>query len=290
MRIIIVGAAGQLGTALRRTAPTGLNVVELTRSDVDISDERQVLAHPAFVGADVVINCAAYTAVDNAEKPEQRDIAFAVNALGAELLARRAAAEGAFVVQVSTDYVFGSDTQRLAARSPWPVDAPTVPETVYGASKLAGERAVRAACPHSAIVRTAWVFSGPTQPDAPCFVTTMMRLAASGRDISVVNDQFGNPTFVDDLARGIWALAAASVPGVFHATGSGVATWYDLAVATFELIDANPRRISPVTSEEYPRPAPRPKWSVLDDSAWLASGFEPLPSWRDGLRRSLEVG
>ena len=290
MRIIIVGAAGQLGTALRRTAPTAHDVVQLTRDDVDITDERQVQEHPAFDGAEVIINCAAYTAVDAAESPDQHDIAFAVNADGAAHLARRAATVEAFMVQVSTDYVFGADEQMLADRKPWPESSPMAPATVYGASKAAGEKAVLDACPNAAIVRTAWVFSGPTQPDVPCFVNTMLRLAAGDGEITVVNDQWGNPTFVDDLARGIWQLVAARTPGTFHVTGTGVATWFELAVAVFTLAGADPARVRPVGSADYPRPAPRPKWSALSNDAWIGAGFEQLPKWQDSLRRAMEVG
>ncbi|WP_291343716.1 dTDP-4-dehydrorhamnose reductase [Corynebacterium sp.] len=313
-RAVVVGAGGQLGTALRRRMPgAGVDVTWLTREDLDVADAGAVAAHPALRGADVVINAAAWTDVDGAETPEGEAGAERINAVAPGLLARRCAEEGAFFVHVSTDYVFGEGAGQgergaAAARRPLRADDPTSPDTTYGRTKLAGERAVLDAVAEArlraAIVRTAWVFSGPTQPEAPDFVSTMLRLEERGRvgegpeSINVVDDQHGSPTFVDDLADALWQLALRPVGGVFHVTGTGAATWHDVASEVFAMASelrggdaaeskAARARVRPCTSEEFPRPAKRPAWSVLDGGAWVDAGFAPLPEWRDGLRRSL---
>ncbi|MFD5868028.1 dTDP-4-dehydrorhamnose reductase [Corynebacterium sp. NPDC060344] len=287
-RVVVVGAGGQLGTALRRRVPgSGVDVAWLARADLDVADAAAVASHPALRGADVVINAAAWTDVDGAETPEGGAGAHRINAVAPGLLARRCEAEGAFFVHVSTDYVFGEVAG--VPRRPLRADDPTSPDTAYGRTKLAGERAVLDAAPGAAIVRTAWVFSGPTQPDAPDFVSTMLRLQARGGSIDVVDDQHGNPTFVDDLADALWRLALRPVAGTFHVTGTGAATWHEVASEVFALAagESARERVRPCTSEQFPRPAKRPAWSVLDGSAWADAGFEPLPAWRDGLRRAL---
>ncbi len=309
-RVLVVGSAGQLGTAMLRRMPLGggrrIEVRGVARADLDVADEAAVMAHPALAGVDVVVNAAAWTDVDGAETPEGEAAAHAVNAVAPGLLARRCAREGAHLVHVSTDYVFGEGESgdRRPLRPLRPTD-PTAPDTAYGRTKLAGERAVLDAGAGATIVRTAWVYSGPTQPDAPDFVSTMLRLEERGRPdgtIDVVDDQHGNPTFVDDLADALWELVLRPVPGVFHVTGAGRATWHELASEVFAVVakqrggdatevaaatEAARARVRPCTSEQFPRPAKRPEWSVLDGSAWAAAGFAPLPEWRDGLRRAL---
>lgn len=317
-RVLVVGSAGQLGTAMLRRMPLGggrrIELRGVARADLDVADEAAVMAHPALAGVDVVVNAAAWTDVDGAETPEGEAAAHAVNAVAPGLLARRCAREGAHLVHVSTDYVFGegAGADRGPVRPLRPGD-PTAPDTAYGRSKLAGERAVLEVAAGAGadsravatIVRTAWVYSGPTQPDAPDFVSTMLRLEERGRpdgNIDVVDDQHGNPTFVDDLADALWELVLRPVPGVFHVTGAGRATWHELASEVFAavakqrggdaadvaaMIEAARARVRPCTSEQFPRPAKRPEWSVLDGSAWVAAGFAPLPEWRDGLRRAL---
>ncbi|WP_295623799.1 dTDP-4-dehydrorhamnose reductase [uncultured Corynebacterium sp.] len=324
--IVVVGAGGQLGTALRGRVDAGVESVGgdgcdvrfLTRADLDIADRGAVEADDRLRDADVVINAAAWTDVDGAETPDGEAAAHAINADGAANLARACAATGAFLVHVSTDYVFGDQTgdqsgdglgrDAPAGRRALAPDAPTAPDTAYGRTKLAGERAVlgevEANGLRAAIVRTAWVYSGPTQPDVGDFVSTMLRLEERGRTgegpaaIDVVDDQHGNPTFVDDLATAIGQLAARPVPGIFHVTGSGAATWHELATEVFVAVakqrdgdaadlDAARARVRPCTSEQFPRPAKRPAWSVLDGGTWAQAGFAPLPDWRDGLRRAL---
>jgi dTDP-4-dehydrorhamnose reductase len=186
-------------------------------------------------------------------------------------------------VHVSTDYVFAGD-----ATTPYEVDAPTGPKSAYGRTKLTGERAVRAALPGASwVVRTAWVYGGTGSN----FVRTMVRLERSHATLDVVDDQRGAPTWSRDLARGLVALARAvtgpdgsrPAPGVYHCTNAGDTTWYGLARAVFAELGADPDRVRPTTTDRFPRPAPRPAYSVLADTSWRAAGLRPLPHWRDAL-------
>lgn len=297
--VAVTGAGGQLGTALLRRAPEGVSVAALRRGDLDVTDEAAVAAHPALAGADVVINAAGYTDVDGAESDEAA--AMAANADAPAHLARRCAATGAHLIHVSTDYVFGPGAAPdggnvpegmppSSESGPWRPDDPARPDTVYGRTKLRGEELVRASGAAATIVRTAWVYSGPTQPEARDFVSTMLALEEKGRPdgtIKVVADQHGNPTFVDDLADALWELALRPVPGTFHVTGGGATTWHGLAREVFALAGADPERVRPCGTADFPRPAPRPAWSVLDGGTWADAGFTPLPGWRDALRRAL---
>lgn len=292
--VAIVGAGGQVGTALLRRAPGGVAVTGLGRAELDVTDAAAVAEHPALA-ADVVINAAAYTDVDGAESDEAR--AHLVNATAVGHLARRCAATGAHLIHISTDYVFGpgaaggADAVGEASESePLRPGDPARPATAYGRTKLAGELLVRDSGAAASIVRTAWVYSGPTQPGSPDFVSTMLALEERGRPdgaINVVADQHGNPTFADDLADALWELALRPVAGTFHVTGTGATTWHGLASEVFALAGADPARVRPCTSAEFPRPAPRPAWSVLDGTGWRDAGFTPLPGWREALRRAL---
>ncbi|WP_027019383.1 dTDP-4-dehydrorhamnose reductase [Corynebacterium sputi] len=270
--VVSVGASGQLGQALAARGVSGF-----TRRDLDITDRHAVLADEKIAAADVLINCAAYTAVDAAESDPEG--AFAVNEEGAANLAEACARSGTFLVHLSTDYVFGGGARREA----WHVDDPTDPETVYGRSKLAGEQAVRQSSADAAIVRTAWVWNGHEKD----FVSTMLRLERERDTLNVVDDQWGNPTWVSDLADGLMEFSTRPIPGTFHLTGTGAATWFDFAQEVFEVVGADPGRVLPCTTADYPTPAPRPAWSVLDASAWVDAGFTPLPEWRSSLRRGL---
>ncbi|KNA90845.1 dTDP-4-dehydrorhamnose reductase [Gordonia jacobaea] len=293
----IVGAGGQLGTALLDSEHKPSHVRALTSRDVDISDAESVArAFADLAAGDVVVNCAAYTNVDAAESDRER--AAAVNASGPANLATQTARGGAWLIHISTDYVFGgaaAGSPREGEARPAPRTTPyeatmveddLAPETVYGATKLEGERAARAADPTATIVRTAWVYTGGRE--SPDFVGTMRRLEASRDTITVVDDQTGSPTYARDLADGVWELASrvgddAVTGAVLHATNSGAATWFDVAQAVFEGVGADPSRVSPVTTDEFPRPAPRPAYSVLDASAWADAGLTPLRGWRDAL-------
>ena len=281
--LFVTGARGQLGSHLMAAAArAGLPATGVGSADLDITDpvavESALAAFASGLPDDVrgvVINCAAYTAVDAAETDESG--AFAVNVTGPDNLARSAAAHGLGLIHVSTDYVFPGD-----ATSPYEVDAPTGPRSVYGATKLAGEQAVRAAHPGAHVVRTAWVYgaSGPN----PNFVKTMAILESKHNTITVVDDQRGSPTWSADLAAGLVELATSGVPGgVLHATGGGETTWWGLARAVFEELGADPERVRPTTSDQFVRPAPRPAYSVLSPAAWVAAGLTPLPPWREAL-------
>lgn len=289
VRVAIIGAAGQLGTALCASVPPGVAAIPVTRNEVDITDMDTVLSSPLLSDVDVIINAAAYTDVDGAEADS--GAAHLVNATGAKNIALRAKKENAFLIHVSTDYVFGDGVDQRASESQGllPTD-PKVPSTMYGRTKLVGENHVVDSGARAAIVRTAWVWSGPTQPKAKDFVSTMMRLAADPEgypSVKVVSDQHGNPTFVGDLAASLWELALHPVTGVFHAVGAEPTTWYEFARAIFDAVHADPTRVVPCTSEEFPRPAKRPRWSVLDTTAWEAAGLQPLPEWQDTLARVL---
>lgn len=293
-KVVIVGAAGQLGVALQACPQAeAFEVVALSRSQLDVASAESVASSDALSDASVIINAAAYTDVDGAETaPESAHL---VNALGPKYLAARAKQEGAYLIHVSTDYVFG-DVVRSGPSRPLQIDDDTVPNTMYGRTKLVGEANVVDSGADAVIVRTAWVWSGPTQPEAKDFVSTMIGLArggaAEGSIINVVDDQRGNPTFVGDLAEGIWQLAERAVSGdavrgVVHATGSGDATWFDVARAVFAAIGEDPERVRACTSAEFPRPARRPAWSVLSPDSWLTAGLSPLPEWEATLRRVL---
>ena len=268
----MAGAGGMLGTDLV-AALAGRQVTALTRSELDVTDTAATLA--AVDGHDVVVNAAAWTAVDDAETHEGP--AFAVNAQGAANLALACAATGARLLQVSTDYVFGGD-----ATTAYPEDAPTGPRSAYGRTKLAGEWAVRAALPgRSWVVRTAWLYGA----HGPNFVATMRRLERERETVSVVDDQTGQPTWTADLAAQVVALVDADAPaGTYHGTSAGQTTWHGLARLVFELAGADPARVLPTTTEAFPRPAPRPAWSVLGHDRWAGSGVAGMRGWDDALR------
>jgi dTDP-4-dehydrorhamnose reductase len=273
MRLLVTGAAGMLGTEV--VAAAGHDVVGLARADLDITDPEAVRAAVRDTSPDVVVNCAAYTNVDGAESDEAA--ATAINGDGAGHVAAAAAEAGAHVVHVSTDYVFAGD-----ASEPYPEDAPTGPRTAYGRSKLKGEQLVARAAPDAhAIVRTAWLFG----PHGQNFVDTMLRLGAERDELSVVDDQVGCPTYAGHLATALLQVAAQRTQGVVHAAGAGACTWFDLARATFERAGL-PVTVHPCTTADFPRPAPRPAYSVLGSTRRDAP---VLPPWQDGLAAHLSV-
>nr|WP_233608045.1 dTDP-4-dehydrorhamnose reductase [Nocardia stercoris] len=274
-RLVVTGAAGQLGRALIAAAPAAGagEVLALGRADLDITDPAAAAA--LLRRGDVVINCAAYTAVDRAET--EAAAAFAVNGTGPAVLATACAEIGADLIHVSTDYVFdGTGT------APYEPSDPTGPTSVYGRSKLAGEQAVLALAPAAVVVRTAWVYTG----DQRDFVATMRRLEGERDTVTVVDDQIGSPTYAPDLAAGLLELAARlpgrahPIPPILHATNGGSASWYELARAVFTELGADPGRVRPCTSDEYPSPVRRPAYSVLSPRAWSAAGLTPLRDWR----------
>lgn len=270
-RYLVTGAGGMLGADLLR-ALDDRQVTALTRADLDVTDAAAVRA--AVDGHDVVVNAAAYTKVDDAEAHE--DEAFAVNATGAGNLAEAAAASGARLVQVSTDYVFDG-----TARTPYPEDAPRHPVSAYGRTKAEGEARVLAALPDRGyVVRTAWLYGA----GGPNFAKTMLRLAGERDEVRVVTDQVGQPTWTGDLARQIVAMLDAGAPaGIYHGTNSGQASWFDFARAVLGVAGLDPEIIQPTTSDQFVRPAPRPAYSVLGHDAWSRAGLTPMRDWREAL-------
>jgi dTDP-4-dehydrorhamnose reductase len=269
MRWIVVGSAGMLGQDVVEVAgAAGHDVVALARTDLDVTDAAACRA--ALDGADVVVNCAAYTAVDDAETHEAE--AFAVNAVGAANLARAAAEGGARLVHPSTDYVFAGD-----AHAPYAEDAPVAPRSAYGRTKAAGEWAVRAASPDHLVLRTAWLYGA----GGGNFPRTIVRVARERGAVDVVDDQRGQPTWTRDVADLAVRLVAAEAPGgVYHATSSGDATWFDFARAAVGSAGLDPGIVRPTTSEAFVRPAPRPAYSVLGHDALRKAGVEPIGDWR----------
>jgi dTDP-4-dehydrorhamnose reductase len=274
-RWLVTGAAGMLGHDLVNE----LGDRTVTAADRERLDVTDVAATVDLVrGHDVVVNCAAWTAVDDAETQEGE--AFAVNAVGAANLARACARHGARLLHVSTDYVFSGD-----AREPYPEDTPLAPRSAYGRTKAAGEWAVRAELPDRHwILRTAWLYGEA----GPSFVRTMATLERSRDTVDVVDDQYGQPTWSRDLARRIVEVVDdAARPGTYHATSSGYTSWHGLAQNVFTQLGADPRRVLATTSANFVRPAPRPAWSVLGHAGWARAGMTPLRPWQDALAEAM---
>jgi dTDP-4-dehydrorhamnose reductase len=282
-RWMITGSGGMLGRDLLAVLATnGADVVGLRRRELDITDEAAVRAALRDCRPDVVVNCAAWTAVDDAESHEVE--AFDVNARGAAHLAV-ACVHGhrtgqPRLVHMSTDHVFAGD-----ARRPYAEHDVAAPRSVYGRSKLAGERAVIKLLPHASyVVRTAWLYGA----HGPNFVRTMIRLERDRPTMDVVDDQRGQPTWTVDVARQIAALVRSrATPGFYHATSSGEATRFEVAREVFRMLGADPARVRATSSSAYVRPAPRPSYSVLGHDAWAAVGVEPIGDWRLALHRAL---
>ncbi len=276
-RWLVTGATGMLGTdvvtVLRGGEQKEGHVTALGRAQLDITDPVAVAA--AVAGHTVVVNCAAYTAVDAAQTDEEQ--AFAVNALGPAVLARACADAGAALVHISTDYVFDG-----SADTPYPEGHRLDPRSAYGRTKAAGEWAVRAELPAAHwILRTAWLYGA----HGSSFVRTMATLEGTREFVEVVDDQHGQPTWTMDVARQIAAVVAASAaPGTYHASASGHTTWHGLASEVFTLLGADPARVRRTTSAAFARPAPRPAWSVLGHDAWAVAGLDSLPPWEVSLR------
>ncbi|WP_327186619.1 dTDP-4-dehydrorhamnose reductase [Streptomyces sp. NBC_01334] len=283
MRWLVTGAGGMLGRdTVEELARRGEDVTGLDRTGLDITRPGSVARAFAAHRPDLVVNCAAYTAVDDAETDEAR--ALLVNGEGPRLLAAACAAHGARLVHVSTDYVFDGE-----ARAPYRENGPPSPRTAYGRTKLAGERAVRTVLPDTGvIVRTAWLYG----VHGRSFVRTMLELEARRDTVDVVDDQRGQPTWSADVAARIAELgpkAGRGATGVFHATAAGEATWYDLAREVFRSVGADPDRVRPTTGEAFPRPAPRPAYSVLAHGRWQEVGLSPPRDWRAALGQALPL-
>jgi dTDP-4-dehydrorhamnose reductase len=276
MKLLVTGGRGQLGRAFaRRGAARGHDVVAMDVDELDICDAAQVAARLDAIAPAAVVNAAAYTAVDRAESERER--AHAINAVGAEHVARACAARGIALLHVSTDYVFDGTATR-----PYREDDPIAPTSTYGATKADGEAAVRAA--GGTIVRTSWLF----EQDGPSFVHTMLRLARERAVLRVVNDQRGCPTWADDLADALLDLAAhRDREPIYHFCNAGETTWHGFAVAIVDEARAlGPiacERVEPITTADYPTPARRPPYSVLDTARIGKLGIVPR-TWLVGMR------
>jgi dTDP-4-dehydrorhamnose reductase len=277
MKLLITGAGGMLGADVQTAARAADHaVVALTRADLDITDPHAVTAAIAAARPDAVINCAAYTNVDRAESDP--DAAAAVNAAGAGFVAQAAAAAGAWVVHLSTDYVFaGTKT------APYVESDPTGPRSVYGSTKLEGERSVALGAPdRHTIVRSSWLFGNA----GPCFPATMLKLASERDSLNVVDDQVGCPTFTGHLAEALIELAASTrIPGVAHVAAAGQCSWFEFAVEILRASGAA-TEVRPCSTDDFPRPARRPAYSVLR-SERLA--VPVLPDWHAGLHAYLNA-
>ncbi|HEV8002990.1 MAG TPA: dTDP-4-dehydrorhamnose reductase [Planctomycetaceae bacterium] len=277
MRVALVGAAGQLGTALAATRPPADTLVPLSHAEIEIRDAASVNAALSAVGADCVINAAAYNFVDRAE--DEAELAYAANALGPQNLARWCARHNAILVHVSTDYVFSDD-----ARIPHVETERPSPASVYARSKLAGEEFVRAECPAHFVVRTCGLYGRAQTAGKGNFVRTMLRMASEGRPLKVVDDQHCTPSFADDIAAAIWRLLPTREFGLYHATNAGETTWHGFACEIFRAAGFN-TPVAAIPSRDFPQKAKRPTYSVLDCSKLAAAIGVEMPTWQDALGR-----
>ncbi len=277
MKVLVTGFAGQLGhDVAKELATRGISYIAADKGDFDLTNADSV---NGFVGAcrpDVIVHCAAYTAVDKAE--EDSAACYRANVNGTHNLCRAAAEMQAKFVYISTDYVF--DGEKI---EPYEVDDSTGPQTVYGNTKLEGENRVRHTCPKHFIIRTAWVFG----KNGNNFVKTMLRLGKERETINVVCDQFGSPTYTKDLARLICDMIQTDKYGTYHATNEGFCSWADFAFEIMRQAELN-ARVVPISSSEYPAKAKRPMNSRLSKQKLTDCGFAPLPDWQDALARYLE--
>ena len=280
MKIFVAGASGQLGSELRELAPEfpGWQFLFTDIDTLDITNEKELESYFEVHTPDFIINCAAYTAVDKAES--DIETAWKINALAPKLIAGFAKANKAKFIHVSTDYVFdGADEQ------PKNETDPVNPINVYGQTKLDGENYALSVNPETIVIRTAWLYSSYGHN----FVKTMLRLGSERDEISVVNDQTGTPTYAADLANAILQIIKKSesdpkrfLPGIYHYSNEGIATWYDFASAIFEVCKV-PCKINPINTQQYPTPAKRPVFSVLNKSK-IRETFEiKIPEWKESL-------
>ncbi len=277
MEILITGANGQLGTEMRTLAGEYPHCTcHFTDvHELNICDERAVRSFLQERQIDTIVNCAAYTAVDKAE--EDKDTAYLLNATAPGILARAAQACGAGLIHISTDYVFDG-TSYL----PYTEEAATSPNSVYGETKLAGERAVLDGCTRAMVIRTAWLYSAYGNN----FVKTMLKLGRERESLGVVFDQIGTPTYANDLARAIYvAITKGIVPGLYHFSNEGVCSWYDFALSIHRLAGIRTCCVKPLHTAEYPSKTPRPHYSVLDKTKIKKTYGLEIPHWEESLRR-----
>ncbi len=275
-KVMVIGACGLLGTPTAAVfgRDPAIDVEAVDLPEMDITSAELVRASFDAFRPDLVVNCAAYTAVDDCEENEQ--LACSVNGTGAGIVASAAEAGGARMIHISTDYVFEGN-----ASEPYSEDHPTAPParlSAYGRSKLLGEQQVRKNHPAALIVRTAWLYG----PDGPGFPAAILRRARDGGELRVVNDQTGSPTYAPDLAAALYKLGHHDVSGIIHVTNSGRCTWYSFALEILRLagLDVPVRSVS---TAEFPRPAKRPAFSVLDTRRYAQLVGQPLRTWHDAV-------
>lgn len=286
MKILLIGSRGQVGQELLTTLSAIGSVIAWSRTDCDLTQTDQLVSQVLTQQPDLIVNAAAYTAVDKAE--QEPDLAYTVNVTAPGLLASATQQCGATLVHLSTDYVFDGSQNR-----PYQPDDPPQPLGVYGKTKLAGELAVRAECDRHVILRTAWVYGAKGTGN---FVKTMLRLGAERETLKVVYDQVGCPTWSQDIAQAIADLIpqlGAATYGTYHFTNSGAISWYDFAVAIFEEAAAlgwskQVPTIYPITTDQYPTLAQRPAYSVLGSEKLAALRYQTAPHWRASLRHMLK--
>jgi dTDP-4-dehydrorhamnose reductase len=281
MKVMVTGARGQVGRAFIKAVPAGTQIIAVAHGELDIVDAAAVDRLVDSIRPDVIVNAAAYTAVDRAETEAEQ--ARLVNTTGPAHLARAAASRDARLIHISTDFVFDG-----MSSAPYRPDDPANPLSVYGVTKLGGELAVREIlAERSVVLRTSWVYDATGRN----FLLTMLRLMREKGTVRVVADQIGTPTAAHSIATAIWALIAnPTLVGTYHWTDSGVASWYDFAVAIAEewalaTKAESPAKVIPIGESEYPTPAKRPRFSVLDKASTVAAlGLTPF-HWRQNLRR-----
>jgi dTDP-4-dehydrorhamnose reductase len=281
-RILLTGADGQLGQELQQTLVSLGEVIALTRQELDLSQGEQIRQLVQQIQPTIIVNSAAYTAVDKAES--EIDLAQAANGTAPTIMAEEAEKIGALLLQVSTDYVF--DGQK---NTPYLETDPTHPLSSYGKSKLAGEIGIQQVTDNYLILRTAWVYGVYGKGN---FVKTMLRLGQDREELRVVADQVGSPSWAKDIADAIAQLLQSEATGIYHFTNSGVVSWYDFAIAIFEEARAlgfplKVQRVIPITTADYPTPAVRPSYSVLSGKKITDTLGDYPPYWRDSLRKML---
>ena len=278
MKILITGANGLLGHELTSIL-NDHTLILLSHSQLDISDSESVNKQIDSTSPDIVINSAAYTQVDACES--NYDLAYSSNALGPKNLAIKCKELNIPLIHISTDYVFeGNEKENLPLKE----NDKLGPKTVYGKTKLEGEKLVQENCDKYFILRTAWLYG-----EGKNFVKTMLNLSKKNKELKVVNDQIGSPTYAKDLAKAIKEIIdkKSDKYGIYHVTNKGEVSWYEFAKKIFEIKNID-IKVNPVTSEEFPRPAPRPHYSVLNNQKWIDAGFTPLRNYEESLKEYLD--